>query len=172
MSKIHAMMDIGKRTMMNSQSALQTVSHNIANKNTEGYSRQNISVQAATPVSEGRLQFGMGARASTVQRTNNPFLEKQIQREGATKGYLDSQSELLTRVEQVFNEQSIKGLNQYISDFFNGFRELANTPESITARTVVKETAELMGRDFGRVYQQLTDVQGDINFQIQGRVHD
>lgn len=172
MSKIHAMMDIGKRTMMNSQSALQTVSHNIANKNTEGYSRQRVDVQSASPINEGRLQFGMGARAATVSRTSNPFLEKQLQREGATKGYLDSQAELMVRVEQVFNEQSIKGLNQYISDFFNGFRELANTPESITARTVVKETAELMGRDFSRVYSQLNEVQGDINFQIKGRVEE
>lgn len=172
MSKIHSMMDIGKRTMMNSQSALQTVSHNIANKNTEGFSRQRVDIQSAVPVNEGRLQFGMGARAAQISRTNNPFLEKQIQREGSTKGFLDSQAELLTRVEQVFNEQSIKGLNQYISDFFNGFRELANTPESITARTVVKETAELMGRDFARVFTQLDEVQGDINFQLQGRAEE
>jgi len=171
-SKIHAMMDIGKRSMMNSQTALQTVSHNIANKNTEGFSRQKVEIQSAVPVTEGRLQFGMGARAAQVTRTHNPFLEKQIQREGSHKGYLDSQAELLTRVEQVFNEQSIKGLNQYISDFFNGFRELANTPESITARAVVKETADLMGKDFARVYKQLTDIQNDINFQIMGRAEE
>jgi len=171
-SKIHSMMDIGKRSMMNSQTGLQTVSHNIANKNTEGYSRQRVDIQAAVPVAEGRLQFGMGARAAQVSRTHNPFLEKQIQREGSQKSFLDSQSELLTRVEQVFNEQSIKGLNQYISDFFNGFRELANTPESITARTIVKETGELMGQDFARVHKQLTDVQSDINFQLQGRAEE
>jgi flagellar hook-associated protein 1 FlgK len=168
-SKIHAMMDIGKRSMMNSQTALQTVSHNIANKNTEGFSRQKVEIQSAVPVTEGRLQFGMGARAAQVSRTHNPFLEKQIQREGSHKGYLDSQAELLSRVEQVFNEQSIKGLNQYISDFFNGFRELANTPESITARAVVKETADLMGKDFARIYKQLSDIQNDINFQLMGR---
>lgn len=172
MSKIHAMMDIGKRSMTNSQTALQTVSHNIANKNTEGYTRQRVDIQSAVPVTEGRLQFGMGARAAQVSRTHNPFLEKQIQREGSQKGYLDSQSELLSRVEQVFNEQSIKGLNQYISDFFNGFRELANTPESITARTVVKETAGLMGQDFARVHKQLTDIQNDVNFQIIGRAEE
>lgn len=162
-------MDIGKRSMMNSQTALQTVSHNIANKNTEGFSRQKVEIQSAVPVTEGRLQFGMGARAAQVSRTHNPFLEKQIQREGSHKGYLDSQAELLARVEQVFNEQSIKGLNQYISDFFNGFRELANTPESITARAVVKETADLMGKDFARIYKQLSDIQNDINFQLMGR---
>ncbi len=172
MGKIHAMMDIGKRSMMNSQTALQTVSHNIANKATEGYSRQRVETTTAEPVSEGRLQIGMGSKAAQVSRVNNPFLEKQLQRETSLKGYLDSEAELLTRVEQVFNEQSVKGLNQYVSDFFNSYRELANTPESLTARTVVKETAELMGQDFARVGKELTEIQGDVNFQVEGRVEE
>ncbi|MCS6837629.1 MAG: flagellar hook-associated protein FlgK [Bdellovibrionaceae bacterium] len=169
MGKINTMMDIGKRSMMNSQTALQTVSHNIANRTTEGYSRQRVDLQAAAPVTEGRLQIGMGARAAQVTRTNNPFLEKQLQRESSHKSYLDGQAELLSRVEQVFNEQSVKGLNQYISDFFNAFRELANTPESMTARALVRESAELMAQDFGRVMKQLEDIQQDVDFQLMGR---
>ncbi|MCX7674782.1 MAG: flagellar hook-associated protein FlgK [Bdellovibrionaceae bacterium] len=172
MSKISAMMDVGKRSMLNSQTALQTVSHNIANRSTEGYSRQRVDLQSSTPVSEGRLQIGMGAKTAAVTRVNNPFLEKQIQREGSQKSFLDTQAELMSRIEQVFNEQSVKGLNQYISDFFNSFRELANTPESLTARSVVKESAELMSQDFSRVMKQLDDVQKDINFQIAGRVEE
>ena len=172
MSKISAMMDVGKRSMLNSQTALQTVSHNIANRSTEGYSRQRVDLQSSTPVNEGRLQIGMGAKTAAVTRVNNPFLEKQIQREGSQKSFLDTQAELLSRIEHVYNEQSTKGLNQYISDFFNAFRELANTPESLTARAVVKESAELMAQDFNRVMKQLDDVQKDINFQISGRVEE
>lgn len=70
MSKISSMMDVGKRSLQNSQTALQTVSHNIANKSTEGYSRQNVSLVANNPISEGNLQIGTGARAAMVTRTN------------------------------------------------------------------------------------------------------
>ena len=44
MAKISSMMDTGRRSMMNSQTALQTVGHNIANKSTEGYSRQRVEI--------------------------------------------------------------------------------------------------------------------------------
>ncbi len=172
MAKIHGMMDIGKRTMMNSQTSLQTVSHNIANKTTEGFSRQRVDTVTAPPVQEGRLQLGMGSRAAQVSRVNNPFLEKQLQKETGTKGYLDGQAEAMSRVEQVFNEQANKGLNQYISDFFNAYRELSNNPESITTRTAVKEAAESMTQDFARVNKQLTDIQKDIDLQIKAGVEE
>ncbi|HEY1079105.1 MAG TPA: flagellar basal body protein, partial [Bdellovibrio sp.] len=72
MSKISAMMDTGKRSLMNSQTALQTVGHNIANKSTEGFSRQRVELMSNQPIGEGNLQIGMGARAGVVTRVNNP----------------------------------------------------------------------------------------------------
>lgn len=166
MSKISAMMDTGKRSLMNSQTALQTVGHNIANKSTEGFSRQRVELQSNVPITEGNLQIGMGARAGVVTRVNNPWLEKQIQREGMNMGFQDSRSDALQRVEQVYNEQTNKGLNQYMTDFFNSFRELSNSPESLASRTLVREAADSMTKDFARVTGQLTAVQEDLDGQI------
>lgn len=172
MAKIHSMMDIGKRSMQNSQTALQTVSHNIANKNTEGFSRQRIEVQTSTPHTEGRLQMGTGSTTAAITRTVNPWLEKQLQREGGNSSYLETKSDALSRIEQVFNEQQNKGLNSSMSDFFNSFRELSNNPESLAARTMVKESAEVLSNDFKRVSRQLNDVTIDLDKQIEGAVGD
>jgi flagellar hook-associated protein 1 FlgK len=166
MAKIGAMMDIGKRSMMNSQTALQTVSHNIANKTTEGYSRQRVDQVTAPPVVEGRLVMGMGSRAAMVSRTTNPALDKQLQIEGGKMGYAQANADSLSRVEQVFNEQQNKGINQYLSDFFNSFRELANNPESTTIRTMVKESGEALASDFKRINSQLEDIRKDIDGQV------
>lgn len=166
MSKISSMLDVGKRSMQNSQTALQTVSHNIANKSTEGFSRQRVDVVANTPIAEGRLQIGTGARAAMVTRTNNPWLEKQIQKENTNLGYAEGRADALARVEQVYNEQSNKGLNQYMTDFFNGFRELSNNPESLTSRTIVRESGNALAQDFKRVVGQLKNVQDDIDGQV------
>lgn len=166
MSKISAMMDTGKRSLMNSQTALQTVGHNIANKSTEGFSRQRVELMTNTPIGEGNLQIGMGARAGVVTRVNNPWLEKQIQREGMNMGFQDSRADALGRVEQVYNEQNNKGLNQYVTDFFNSFRELSNNPESLASRTMVRETSVAMTKDFGRVTGQLRAIQEDLDGQI------
>lgn len=172
MGKIHAMMDMGKRSMQNSQTALQTVSHNIANKTTEGYSRQRVDQVTAPAISEGRLQIGMGSRAAQVTRTNNPFVDKQLQGANREMGFLNGRAETMARVEQIFNEQQNKSLNQYVSDFFNAFRELSNNPESTTIRTIVKETAEALSKDFRRVDDNLNTIQKDIDFQLDARVQE
>ncbi|WP_413289985.1 flagellar hook-associated protein FlgK [Bdellovibrio sp. HCB337] len=166
MSKISGMMDVGKRSLMNSQTALQTVGHNIANKSTEGYSRQRVELMTNEPANEGNLRIGMGARAGVITRVNNPWLEKQIQRESTNMGFADSRADALSRVEQVYNEQTNKGLNQYMNGFFNAFRELSNNPESLASRTMVREAGESMTKEFGRVVTQLKDVQQDLDGQM------
>lgn len=172
MSKISAMMDIGRRSLQNSGTGLQTVGHNIANKSTEGYSRQRVEQQTAVPIGEGNLQIGMGARNTAVTRTNNAWLEKQIQRETTNLGSMESRSDSLGRVEQVYNEQINKGLNQYMTDFFNGFRELSNNPESLASRTMVRESAVALTNDFKRVNTQLRDIQVDLDHQIGNTVEE
>jgi flagellar hook-associated protein 1 FlgK len=166
MSKIHGMMDVGKRSMMNSQTALQTVGHNIANKATEGYSRQRVELQSHAPSADGRLRIGMGSKAAQVTRVNNPYLEKQIGKERGELGYQQGRADAMTRVEQVYNEQVNKGLNSSVSDFFNAFREFSNNPESLSTRTQVKESADFLTKDFKRVQGQLEGVQSDIDQQI------
>tara|TARA_B100000609_G_C17222683_1_gene441584 strand:+ start:7235 stop:8626 length:1392 start_codon:yes stop_codon:yes gene_type:complete len=166
------MMDVGKRSLMNSQTSLQTVAHNIANKSTEGYSRQRVELQTNEPVGEGRLRIGMGARAGMITRTNNQFLEKQLEKEGSSLGYLNGRADSLSRVEEVYNEQVNKGLNQFMGEFFNSFRELSNNPESLASRTLVRESADFLAKDFQRVNQQLTSIQEDSDFRIATRVEE
>ena len=170
MSRIWSMMDIGKRSMMNSQTSLQTTAHNIANKNTKGFSRQRVETQSNVPVGNGKLRIGMGARPGLVRRINNEFMEKQVEKSGNTLGFHESRSALLNRVEQVYNEQTNKGLNQFMSEFFNAFRELANNPESLAARTMVKETGNHLARDFQRVQKQLRDIREDADFRITAKI--
>jgi flagellar hook-associated protein 1 FlgK len=172
MSRIWSMMDVGRRSLANSQTALQTTAHNVANKSTEGYSRQRVDIVTNQPVGEGRLRLGMGAKASQVNRTNNEYLEKQLEAEGNYLGYHTARSEMLGRVEQVYNEQVNKGLNHSLGNFFNSFRELSNNPESLATRTAVKESAEFLTKDFNRVHTQLTEIQNDADFRISLKVEE
>ena len=73
MSRISAMMHMGKDSLMNSQAGLHTVGHNIANKGTRGYTRQRVETQSATPLTRGNLQVGNGARLSAINRVSNQF---------------------------------------------------------------------------------------------------
>ena len=134
-------MDMGRRGMMLSQTALNTTSHNIANKSTEGYSRQRTDIVTNPAIDEGRYRSGTGAQLGGINRVNNPWLEKQIEQEGSKYSFLDSKANALSGLENVVNEQNVEGINASISKFFNSFRDLANNPESAVPRTQVREAA-------------------------------
>jgi flagellar hook-associated protein 1 FlgK len=172
MSRIWSMMDVGRRSLANSQTALQTTAHNISNKDTEGYSRQRVDMTTNEPIGEGRLRIGMGARALQVNRTNNGFLEKQLEREGNQLGYSNAKSEMLGRVEQVYNEQSADGLSHSLGNFFSAMREFSNNPESLATRTQVKESANYLAKDFNNVKTQLKAVQADADFRVATKVQE
>lgn len=141
MAKISSLMDMGRRGMMLSQTALNTTSHNISNKSTEGYSRQRVDIVTNPAIDEGRYRSGTGARLGGINRINNPWLEKQLEQEGSQYSFLDSKANALTGLENVINEQNVDGINASISNFFNSFRDLANNPESAVPRTQVREAA-------------------------------
>ncbi|MBC7421623.1 MAG: flagellar hook-associated protein FlgK [Bdellovibrio sp.] len=170
MAKIHGLLDMGRRGMQVSQSALQTTSHNIANKSTEGYSRQRVDVLSNPAVDEGKYRIGTGSMTGAINRTNNPWIEKQIEKEGSNFAYLDGRSGALSRLESAFNEQTVKGLNNSMTDFFNGFRELANNPESLTSRTVVKDNANAMVKNFQDMDRQIDAVKTDLNKTIESGI--
>lgn len=144
MAKVHGLMDIGRRGMVLSQTALNTTSHNIANRSTEGYSRQRVELATNPAIDEGRYRIGTGARLAGINRINNPWLEKQIEQEGSNFSYLESKANALSSMENVLNEQNVEGINGAISKFFNSFRELANNPESAVPRTQVRESAQAL----------------------------
>tara|TARA_B100001248_G_C27399520_1_gene468906 strand:- start:3417 stop:4799 length:1383 start_codon:yes stop_codon:yes gene_type:complete len=158
--------------MQNSQLGLRTVAHNIANRSTEGYSRQRVDFVHSQPVGSQGKRVGTGAQVSALESVRNDYLEKQIEKETQKLGMHQSEADGMARIEQIYNEQQNKGLNRFVSEFFNAFRELANSPESLPIRTLVKEKAVALSEDFGRIHNQLRDVQKDLDYQIKTEVEE
>lgn len=170
MSKIGSLMHLGKRSMQNSKAGLQTTAHNIANRGTEGYSRQRVDLVHSDPVGSLGKRIGTGAKVANIESIRNDYLEKQIETETQKLGFHSSTADGMMRVEQIYNEQQNKGLNRFVAEFFNSFRELSNSPENLAVRTLVKEKAVALTEDFQRIHGQLRDIQKDLDFQIKTEI--
>ena len=151
--------------MMNSQNALQTVSHNVANKDTEGYSRQRVEIKAATPYGT-RLRYGQGAYTGAITRVNDAHLEKQIAAEMNKLAMAQAQGAALGRLEDVMNEQQESGVHKKIGNFFNSWRELSNNPENFALRQQVKDSAYEMTKAFKDLNDNLGGIISDADFQL------
>ncbi|OIQ60522.1 flagellar hook-associated protein FlgK [Neomoorella thermoacetica] len=162
------------RGMQAQQRGIYTTSHNIANANTEGYTRQQV-VLAATPAypvpamnrpgGQG-WQIGTGVDSQETRRLRDEFLDTQIRRETGSLGQWQQIQDVLQQVEVVFNEPSDTGLSTLMSQFWAAWQELSKNAESSPVRTTVVETANALAEAFSHSYQQLTTIQDDIDQSI------
>jgi flagellar hook-associated protein 1 FlgK len=166
------LLNIGRTGLNVSKKALETTGHNIANVNTEGYSRQRVNQQTNTPVNKGGIIHGTGANIKDVTRVHDPFIEKRLNSNISESEFFDNRSKELVLVENVFNEIDNDGLNKVLNKFFNSFRELANQPENETIRSLVRDNAELVVNDFHRISSTLDEISRGIDKKLEGEVED
>lgn len=133
--------------------ALQVTGQNIANVNTEGYSRQRVELIAdsgpVTPARESRYPGpGMGVLTGDTTRLRDQFLELRGYQEHAVDAGLKESQSVLARVELAFDEPSDDGLSKLISGFLAGFDDVANNPDDLAARSQLVERATTLAAGF------------------------
>ncbi len=125
------------------QSALQTTSHNISKANTEGYSRQKVTMVADNPYTLGGIgQLGTGVRIASIDRIVDPYVNNQLRNENSSLEMYSQKSDVLGQLEGVFNEPSTTGLNNNLSQVFSSWTYLGSNPELATAKTMVAQNSE------------------------------
>jgi flagellar hook-associated protein 1 FlgK len=166
------LLGIGKTGLFASKKALEVTGHNLSNVNTDGYSRQKVLQSTAIPISNGGFIQGTGVKIDGINRINDEFIDKRLNSAVSSSKFFDARSEHLDQIEGIFNEVDSEGLNQILNKFFNSFRELANQPENETIRSVVRDNAELVVKDFRRVSETLDLQAGNIDRKISTSVVD
>lgn len=155
---------------MVTKQSLNTTSHNIANVNTEGYSRQNVDQTAGPVINNGRLTFGSGAFAKSVTRVSDEYLERRIQNEHKNFANVEEKDVYLQQTEQIFNESNNDGLNRLATRFFNEFRQLSTDPSNPAIRAAVRESSSQLASDINRMDRELKEVSRNIDARIEGYV--
>ena len=160
--------NIALKGMMAQQTALTVASHNIANANTGGYSRQRVDMETSIPVPglmPGAGQLGSGVDVAQVKRMRDTFLDYQVRQELSTLGKWEAIRDNLEQVELIFMEPTETGFNELMGEFWNGWQEVAKYAESSPIRTTLKETSVALTDVFHHMRQQLTDIKNDIQSQ-------
>jgi flagellar hook-associated protein 1 FlgK len=166
------MFNTGKSALFANKAALATTGHNIANVNTEGYTRQRVELTAADPhAAIGKSTTGTGVRIDQVIRINDEYLDRQIFNEQKYLGAYEERDYALSQVEAIFNETQNEGLNRLVSNFFNEFRKLGNQPENESMRLTVRESSTQLISDFKRIHRTLKDIQKNLDSRIESDIN-
>ncbi len=120
--------------------ALDLTGQNIANVNTEGYSRQRVELSPVENVTEpARYSLstgvGDGVRITGVTRLHNEFMTNRTRAEHGLNEYLQAQRVVYGNIEQTLGEPSDSGLQSQLSEYWNAWSDVANRPGDASART-------------------------------------
>ncbi len=156
---------IGVSGLLTNQSALNTTAHNIANANTEGYSRQRAEQTIRNPEFIGGNYYGSGVEVARVRRIFDQTHQLEIQSASADFMQLDSYLSQASRVDSLLAD-SKNGLNSAVQGFFTSVQGVVNDPASIAARQVMLEQAKSLESRFGSIHSQLESQTTQINANI------
>ena len=144
------------------QVGLQTTSHNLANANTVGYSRQRVTLEANTPQSYAGIgQIGTGVLLNGITRVTDDFVTSQLQNEQAALNRFQQESDIIGQLESVYNEPSTSGLGHQMSELFVSWGNLGANPESITSKTMVIRQTETFLDTVNHATNKMDDLAGE-----------
>ena len=157
------------------QVSLDTVGHNVSNANTDGYSRQNVSLVTTRSQSvygvNGENQIGTGVNIESITRARNTFIDRQMWKEASSLGYGQTAVDTLGRIEGIFQEPSENGLQTTMNKFWSAWQTLATNSSDEGIRATVRQRGVEMVDAIQHATQQLTDMVSDTNTVVDIKVN-
>ena len=148
------MLGISSSAVAAYQRALGTVSNNIANVSTEGYSRQQSTLTQSAPRKQASMFLGTGVLFTAVKRAFDTFAESNLRNSNTD---LATQTPLVNytqRVMDIMGDKSV-GLSSALDSFFDAARSLSVDPASTVMRTSFIRSSEGVGSRFAELSGQL-----------------
>ena len=151
------LLGIGSSGVSVAQQALSTVSNNIANLSTDGYSRQTTEIRQAQPKDVGNGYIGTGAYFDRVSRQYDSFLESSLQQATSDLEAQGSAVEYANRLLDILGDEKI-GLTTAFNKFFAAAKSLSTDPASPALRGVMLRESEALASRFNGLSDQLNDL--------------
>ncbi|MGS5022013.1 flagellar hook-associated protein FlgK [Paenibacillus sp. JJ1683] len=168
--------ETAKRSLFTQTAALNTTGHNIANANTEGYTRQTVKMKASIPMEAYGInrsnvpgQLGTGVEFDAIERIREKFLDSQYRGENTELGSWTIRSNTLDKLQQIMNEPSDTGIRKVLDNFYKSWSDLSKDPESVTARTIVKENALALTDAMNHMSKQLSNLSADLTSNVEAK---
>ena len=136
------------------QRALSTVSNNIANVNTEGYSRQDVVLADSAPKKLASMYVGTGVMLQTIKRQFDAFAESNLRNSTSDLSSQKPMVDYAKRVMDIMGDKSI-GLSSALDTFFAAAGSLSADPASSVLRTSFMRSADGVASRFGELSSQM-----------------
>lgn len=167
-------LNIAYTGLLASNAALNTTSNNIANVQTEGYSRQQVVQQAADAIRVFETYGCAGAGVDTlaIERVRDDFYDTKYWNNNALVGEYSSKQYYMTQIETYFTDDGVASGFKTIFDkmMVTGLEELLKDPNSDSAKAQFVGSADALVEYFNNLSGNMESLQSDVNKEIKIQV--
>jgi flagellar hook-associated protein 1 FlgK len=164
-------LNIGVSALTSIQKAISTTGNNIANVNTEGYSRQQANFVTLQPQFLGGQYMGTGTTVSTIERSFDQYLQTGVNSRTSSFEGAQVSSELANRLDGLLADPAV-GLAPALDSFFASLQDVANNPGSIPERQVLLGEAQALVERFNYLDSYVSDTSDEVNKRLELAVSD
>lgn len=165
-------LDIGKSGLYTAHSGLNTTAHNIANVETEGFTRQVIEQGAGSPLRVyGRHgMVGTGVDVISITQMRSEYYDEKYRNNNSIYGAYSTKSNYMSQLQSYLNEIQLQGFTTTFDSMYDTIQELEKDPANLTVRTQVTNVAQSFCEYFNSLFTNLQAIQKDCNFEIKNQV--
>lgn len=162
------LLSTGISGLLASQVGLQTVSQNISNASTPGYSRQTVNLAARQPEQTGGYFIGQGVDVVGIQRSYSQYLTTALWNQDASLQSATTFSRLTSDLNNLLAGSN--NVQTALDRFYSSIQDAANAPASVPTRQAVLGSAASLASTFQTLDRQLGQQSSQINQQITASV--
>ncbi len=164
-----SLLNIGSSGLQAFQRSLNTISHNIANVNTEGYSKQSVELDTRVPQINGYGFSGSGVQTTSITRSYDAFVEGSVRSSTSSATEFETFHALASKIDNVLADPDA-GIASSMQSFFNAVQDVADTPSSTAAREVLLKGGQQLAGQFNELSSWLDSIRGQVNADVRGSV--
>ncbi|MBU1052866.1 MAG: flagellar hook-associated protein FlgK [Proteobacteria bacterium] len=159
MSSLGLVGDIANSALAAQRYGIEVTSHNVANVNTPGYTRQSPIYETKLPASVGGLQLGRGVNTSAIRRISDQFIENQLMGQGSNLSSSEELESYIKVLEGRFSESSNASISAMLSDYWNLWQDISNNPTGSSERTAICEYSIQLTEQFNIVNSSMDQME-------------
>lgn len=151
------------------QLALSVTGNNVANTNTQGYSRQEAVFKTSQSSFTGSGYVGQGVNVNDISRIAESFVSEQLRADTSIYSQRSASLEQATAIDNLL-ASTTTGLTPVMSSFFQAFQGAADDPSSVPQRQLLLTRAEGLVSRFKSINESLNSQKEFINQELEAAV--
>jgi flagellar hook-associated protein 1 len=164
---INSVLGTARLALQAQQTAMETTSHNIANAQTVGYTRQRAILTPNTPLYTEQGAIGRGVLVSNVERTRNGLLDTNYRYQSSQSNGADTKGQLLSDISNVYSEPSDSAFATTLDQFWDAWGDLVNNPNDTASKSVVQQRGSQLANTLNRYARGLSDIDVSTRTELQ-----